>query len=57
MLTGRYRTLLGASRSATGAKAGAYLAAAWGKDSRVVAKMTGMTPVALTCSNMAGVRA
>ena len=51
-LTGRYRMLLGASRSAAGERAGKYLAAACGKESSVVAKMTGITPVAFTCSNV-----
>lgn len=55
LLTGRYSRLFGARRSAAGPSAGTKRAAACGKDSKVVAKMTGMTPVALTCVRLLSV--
>ena len=47
-LTGKYSAPVGPSAAATGSSAGAYLASPVGRASKVDAKMTGMTPVALT---------
>ena len=47
-LTGKYSGPVGPSAAATGSSAGAYLARPVGSASSVDAKMTGMTPVALT---------